>query len=83
MTGQPANYAWKVSFTCCLLRDKFCQKYFWAPEYFTRVLMNFLIITFISVKQLNIMEVHHDQDALLNFVWKLCLLCNLQQLQCL
>ena len=26
------------------------------------------------------MEVHHDQDALLSFVWK-CLLCNLQQLQ--
>ena len=35
--------------------------------------MNFLIISSISVKQLNIMEVHHDQDALLNFVWK-CLL---------
>ena len=82
MTGQPANYAWKVIFTCCLLRDQFCQKYFWNPEYFTRVLMNFLIISSISVKQLNIMEVHHDQDALLNFVWKY-FLCNLQQLQCL
>ena len=28
------------------------------------------------------MEVQHDQDALINLVWK-CLLCNLQQLQCL
>ena len=43
--------------------------------------MSFLIISFISVKQLKIMGVQHDhEDALLNFVWK-CLLCNLQQLQ--
>ena len=26
------------------------------------------------------MELQHDQDALINLVWK-CLLCNLQQLQ--
>ena len=83
MMGQPANYAGKVIFTCCLLRDKFCQKHFWKPEYFTTVLMNFLIINSISVKQLKIMEVQHDRDALLNFVRKPCLLCNLQQLQCL
>ena len=82
MSGQPANYAGKVIFTCCLLRDKFCHKYFWNPEYFTGLLMNFLIIFSISVKQLNIMEVQHDRDALLNFVWK-CLPCNLQQLQSL
>ena len=29
--------------------------------------MNLLIIFSISVKQLNIMEVQHDRDALLNF----------------
>ena len=82
MMGQPPNYAGKVIFTCCLLGDNFCQKYLWNPEYFTRVFMNFLIISSIPVKQLKIMEVQHDRDALLNFVWK-CLLCNLQQLQCL
>ena len=75
-------FSGKVIFTYCLFRDEFCQKYFWNPEYFTRVLMNFLIISSISVKQLNITEVHHGRDALLNFMWK-CLLCNLQQLQCL
>ena len=48
--------------------------------YFTRVLMNFLIISSISVKQSKIMEVHHDQDALLNFVWKCS---STVQLQCL
>ena len=34
MTGQPANYAWKVINTCCLLRGKFLSKIFLEPWIF-------------------------------------------------